>query len=910
MTKQGPNYIAVALLVILVSCALLRTGGLFRGLEEGVVYHPDSPKQVLAAYQFLHGRTVWYMNSHFYDGFPLFLNHVDAWIIKLIRPAAQWFTAHVNPFINTSPEIEKEPLYYWLRSLRVFYSLIIVAMTFLLGRMLTRSAWAGVLCALLTAASPLQLAVSHAATGDIGVELFLLPMALFLGAAFLRESKWRPVYCFLAGMMLAFAFAAKYHGLLGTGLAGLFFLVLLASRSITSKQVFRYGLSMLAGFIIGTLTAIPQFFINADRTWDDMVENFVFIRNYNVDDAFLQLSWHEQLAFAMQNNLGKIVDALGWGLVSVTLLGIAMIFLVRKKIISPIRENRLPLTLAVLFFAPIAGFIALTGKPAVQPFHFSFLVPFFAVGAVASLSITWKAIPRLRWLIICLFAFILAEQVVNTHAEYFFWSRMDIGSSKKQQERFFVSDQYTGDLRHGAVRNLKLEHAKLPVFRNGPKDVIIPGGTLLSDIQAVPLPTIPFDTSTTPDWIFMNGPTLLRNDRMFLMKPGKRHTTYAVYTNLPKNIQVGYVNRLEPCRLLLERGNTKTNLMLRPGESGTITLPVSDHVHGEMMEGGEIIYLVPLTAKAQSGGVILSLFQSEREAAWFLFYNGHAVTPPAESPFEDNNVKNALRALRFYESAAPATIARKEDVFLLHNQYLPSGSYLLDVYVPSLKNEQRLSVQLEDYARIPFLKTNVVLSANVPHHLQLRIEKPYMPPFCSLVLSSENNRPVPLTSWRLKPDVSAPLPENTSAEFQPHIAQTGSTSCKKPIKATFARAIEFSSIRIPDAVTTRAGFPVFFDAVWKKIPFEHFSEYFIFFHFLDEQGNQKAATDIPLYRSLLRTASTDPAMLDLPETIEPGTYSVWMGIYNSRTQKRMSVSGTSCDVDHRRIKLGSLHIDP
>jgi hypothetical protein len=351
-------------------------------------------------------------------------------------------------------------------------------------------------------------------------------------------------------------------------------------------------------------------------------------------------------------------------------------------------------------------------------------------------------------------------------------------------------------------------------------------------------------------------------------------------------------------------------VLLRPGESGTITLPVPNHVHVEIMEGGEKIYLVQLTAKAQSGGALLSLFQSEREAAWFLFYNGHATTPPpVENPFGDQNVKHALRALRFYESDAPVTISRKKNAFLLHNQYLPSGSYLLDVQVPPLRNEQRLSVQLEDYARIPFFKTNVLLSANVPHHIQLHIEKPYMPPFCSLVLSSESNRAVPLTSWRLHPDVSTPPPEKTLEEFQPHIARPGDTSCKKPLKATFARAIEFSSIGIPDAVTTRTGFPVCFDAVWKRIPFKHFREYFIFFHFLDAQGNQKAATDIPLYRSLLTTASTDPAMLELPGKLAPGTYSVWMGIYNSRTQKRMSVSDTSCDVDHSRIKLGNLHID-
>ncbi len=64
-------------LLILLLALLLRTGGVYRGLDVRYNYHPDEAKQVAALARYMDGEYIWYTNQRVYDGYPLFLSHLD-----------------------------------------------------------------------------------------------------------------------------------------------------------------------------------------------------------------------------------------------------------------------------------------------------------------------------------------------------------------------------------------------------------------------------------------------------------------------------------------------------------------------------------------------------------------------------------------------------------------------------------------------------------------------------------------------------------------------------------------------------------------------------------------------------------------------------------------------------------------
>jgi hypothetical protein len=70
---------------LMVTAFYFRASGLFHGLKEGHIFHPDSPKQVLKIQQNLEGDHVTYHDSLFYDGYPYGLNRVDEVILRTLR---------------------------------------------------------------------------------------------------------------------------------------------------------------------------------------------------------------------------------------------------------------------------------------------------------------------------------------------------------------------------------------------------------------------------------------------------------------------------------------------------------------------------------------------------------------------------------------------------------------------------------------------------------------------------------------------------------------------------------------------------------------------------------------------------------------------------------------------------------
>lgn len=171
MTKAKKILFFALLLSLFLLAFVLRTGGLFRGLEADYIYHPDEPKQVVALNNFLNDTYVWYVGNPFYDGYPYGLNHIDEWLLRPVFSMVEMFHNHIIPDTEyQKPSIHS--LYYWARSLRVLYGLIALLLTYFIAKRLFQSRSGRLLSVLFLALSPISIVVAHFASGDIGSDLF------------------------------------------------------------------------------------------------------------------------------------------------------------------------------------------------------------------------------------------------------------------------------------------------------------------------------------------------------------------------------------------------------------------------------------------------------------------------------------------------------------------------------------------------------------------------------------------------------------------------------------------------------------------------------------------------------------------------------------------------------------------
>ena len=85
----------MAFAAVVLAAVAFRGAGLWHGLGQDIVFHPDEPKQVMRLESYLHGHYVHHAGNLFYDGYPYGLNRVDeaflrAWTAVSSRTAS-WF---------------------------------------------------------------------------------------------------------------------------------------------------------------------------------------------------------------------------------------------------------------------------------------------------------------------------------------------------------------------------------------------------------------------------------------------------------------------------------------------------------------------------------------------------------------------------------------------------------------------------------------------------------------------------------------------------------------------------------------------------------------------------------------------------------------------------------------------------
>lgn len=842
------------LLAIFLIAFAVRAVGLFRGLEDGGSFHPDVAKQMRAVHNYLHGKYLWYVGSLAYDGYPYGLNHVDEWLIRAAWPVVRAGVALVQPGAEMAPRPTLMQVYYICLALRVLYSLLALALFYwALVRIgiphVSRLAWL-----LLAATAPLLSTVTHAASGDVGTDLFAMAALAFIARA--RGGTARGWEFFAAGVALGMAFACKYHGVLGALAPGLWLLL----APIAWPQRIRLGLFLAVGMLLGFVILTPHVTWDTKRTLEHIWLNFHYIKNYNVPKSFLELPFTERASISLSQNIPVVIRAMGIG--TLLLAGLAALFALPRVVRN--RNIATAWDFAVIAMPFAVLFLSLIGKPSLQPFHFSFLPLPFLLGAATLWRNTSRAMGALLTLLI---GIALVGNFITQRHEWRYWSREELVTTAGRMNKGLV---WPGEDRRMvyAVATLAVEGDNLAVFRNRPRFVHVAHGDIWNATANDRLPSTPW--SASPHWLFADLPAFPRESRLLAIRPRECVQRLVVQRESSPTLSITLTAGPRESSVTLTVDGRRERTRVMPGETRTFEFP---------RERATTI------RHAQFEGRLYDVRASVRGAPILLRVGA---TPNIDPPDDRRDFKLA----RAYFIAG--TNAMREGVLTLRPIVaLTPGRYALEVDAPpdappiALRVDNKVIKHPDHIFVIPLAWNGETWRAEWDH--------PASHLFATLALDAPVElEGVPL-AWRVRPIRS--LPDATP----------GKPPVWRPQYSFGGGRWIIGNLDLPERLARgdRLRVSPYLDADLRGL--ESLDDYSAFLHLLDEQGRQVFARDIRLH-AIASRFSSDPVVQDLgPLDLPPGRYEVRIGVYSLTNQKRVAP-----DARHqrdRRLFAGHIVID-
>lgn len=927
-------FFVLGLLLIMLTGAYFRSSGLFRGLDKGVVFHPDAPKQVMALGNYLRGNYVQYFGSWFYDGYPYGLNRVDELVLRAISPFPNWVADTLTPADGLSDPSTRSVLYYYVRVLRVIYGCLTILLICLAARAGGLSRWFSLLAAVLYAIAPLGAAVTHSATGDVGVDLFV-GFLLLAFALYMRTG--RQGFCFLMGMSIGMAFACKYQGLLGGWLPGMFVLMEFVKKKYGWRKFVSRALLGLSGFLIGALLLIPGLWIDFDRAWDDMRINFVNIRNYNIPETFAANGFFERIQYGLSRNFMEVIDHLGSleSLIVLLVLGFAIavvakrVYLARRPQLRKANVSDVHNDERMLFWAIQASFVFVTLllatalKPAVQPFHFSFLLPVMALCSAFGVSLLYGSRYRLAKLFSIVFVVVLVYQsFAGVLKEDYFWRRSELTGHGRR-----YADDVIGDSGYGVnrfkgddlVKRFFAEPSRLSAFRNRGSGVRAPN-PWWNEYSYLPVPAVM--AGVQGNWVFMDGAQFPRDSRTLLspavgrgvvtrldaegraLVTGRfpwssdgRILKTLVFESVPDRFFIGLRTGQFPSRYDIEVGGQRYSGFMLPDRERII------EVRQPKLDYHTLLYRevcgVGFRGESQVGPLWVSMIPDEEHLALYQAYGANASRHFQSSPVHTipegkwEMAKQALLDLPYLQSTESVKIGSGwQALGSGDTMVLPGGGYYLELEWNDVKEPLELEFVLR-YADLKSLGQPQMFSIVGGDSITgLFFEKNFWPfeVIPSVRLRSEGE--VALRSWSIRPSL------DKVKQWQPTEAAVGEHNDE-------AFLFEMPGLGRVLAINIEPNRYCVDLVLSPDVDHRDFYETFLFIHLLNEEGEHSYVLDKPL-----RKCSFDSRSLwwELP-AISQGEYRLIAGLFNSRTGKRFALrggEGVRVNRDKRFAEVGML----
>lgn len=851
-------------LAVYLLAAALRMVGLFRGLEHGGSFHPDVPKQMRAVENYLKGIYVWYTGSLAYDGYPFGLNHVDEWLIRALWPAARAAVTLLRPEVELPERPTLGHIYEWCLVFRVLYSLAALAMFHAALLRLPLTDVARCLFLLLGATAPLGSTVTHAATGDVGTDLFaMLAMALFVRARTgLPGGGLNRVALFAGiGFGAGLTFACKYHGVLVALAPGLWLLLAPMRARDRLMLVFAMAFGAIGGFVLLT----PHVLWKTKKTLELIWLNFHYIRNYNVSEEFLRQPLIDRIRISVFSNLPVVVRALGMG---VTALGaLAALLAVRHMVRRRDAATAWNVSVVAMPFAVIL--LALIGKPELQPFHFSFL-PLPLIVGVAAVWSGLSAAFRFGLLAVVICATI--EQAFVQRHEWQFWAREDIRLAAKR-----LSEELIERLDHPsknppepfAVAHLAVEGWNLPVFRNRPRWLMLPYGDLWRDWPNDRLPAAPLPVSR--HWIWADLPAFPRESRLLALAPKRTVQRFVIQSAERDALQIELTSGPREVEVWISVDGRERIVRLDPCETATLSFPSA---RAARFRSGDFEYCRFDVRARVRGAMALARIGPPN----------HVEPPPERAHAKLSNAKflaGSSTILKGRAAIAPLTV-------------LTLGRYRMEVRPPPIPAPLELRITSVDFQhpdwirRIPFSNEDGRLAVEWDHTSE------YL--FAILAIESADVPQGVEFEWVLRP-LAAVAGEQTAVEpaWGDRIVSFGGGRW------------QIGNLRLPERLRPGERLQLAPRLMATADALERLHRHSAFIHLLDEQGRQVFAQDIRLNAIPSRRHRIEAQQAVGPIDLPPGRYEVRIGIYDLKTHKRVRP-----DEPHgrdRRVSLGWLQIN-
>lgn len=899
----------LALIVVVILGGSLRTAGLFRGVDEGAVFHPDVPKQVDMLREYLAGNPVRYRDSWFYDGYPYGLNVVDAAIIRssraVARPLRDWFASSGSD--ADMPSLSA--LHRWGLVLRAMYGVLTILLVFAAVRRFGCGPGPALVAAALCALAPLGATVTHAITGDVGVDLFLA-VALWCAASHARTR--HRAWLASCGLACGAAFACKYQGALALWIPAAGVLLSESYRAGWWRRVAADGAAALLGFIAGAVVLLPAFWVSPSRAWQDMLLNFARIKNYNAPEGYASLSVSGRLGHGLGENLPSIAQSLGWGLCALGVLaatGLAVAWLrARRK-----GEADAPgwQTSVVLF--PVLALLASTMlKPSVQPFHFSYLVPVLAVATGLLLARTPAGVGRGVLGVVLLLS--AGEALWVQRQELFFWRRAEICRYGERFGATVLERPASAAKPDDVTRALKLFHlepARLSVFRNRASAVGLRDAPWWTEQHQLPVPTVAWPHAES--WMFLAGPVFPRSDREVLVPAsgpkmpfrgamsanpddaqamvfsrsaaGRWMTHDLVLRAAPDRLRVGVRSGRWPARYDVEVGGERQHGMLKPHAQAMLEFErprVAFACPGGA--GRPASAIVTCRARAQLGPVWMTVLQDDRERDTYLAFGPDAAAPASMLPADE--LQRRLDDIRYIESAGPVWLDPEPRRIRGDGHPLAAGVYTLDAAVSNTGAVQDIHFALQDKYGLPSGVPD--FEATVEPGLQRvswTLAKGFVPYDADLMAWCD----VPgltIERWTLKPEGHAMAQWPASC---PPAAATGWQDgvMRHDVDVRFPGVASLRAIGLPARVAP--GGTITYTTRWEldaAISHSAFHDAVVFLHLKNPEGRTVAELDYPLRQAAFADDRMVVKRLNLPSALTPGTYALYGGLYDSVTRHR------------------------
>jgi 4-amino-4-deoxy-L-arabinose transferase-like glycosyltransferase len=362
---QQPNaktrvYRYGSLLVIFFAALFFRAGGLSHDLDLGNVYHPDTPKQMWAADEFMQGRFFHETGNRDFDGYPFFNSLITAKVTTAMTRVIDGFHRYTGSERKSFAETPN--LLFWVtRYINALLSALAVCMLFLIARMMYSDA-VGWIAAVFLTLSPVDIAACHYATGDTAAAFFALPALIFAIRVY-KDGRW---FDYMLGTFFCIcSFSSKYHGaltVLPLLLAHLF-------RYPHPKQLF--SIKSLSQGALVIAAAVVTFFITTAgamqeplKTIQQIIGFMQYTSNFHLPQEVVEMNFLGRFIYSMKLNLPVFAELLGPLLFTFSFVGLFSPIFLRRK------QDWLIVSLPLVYI--IWG---LTSKPASHPVYHALIIP-------------------------------------------------------------------------------------------------------------------------------------------------------------------------------------------------------------------------------------------------------------------------------------------------------------------------------------------------------------------------------------------------------------------------------------------------------------------------------------------------------------------------------------------------------